>query len=731
MIPAVILAAGRGSRLRRHRPDDPELSPRQAAAAAVGAKGAVPLLGRSFLERQLRILRDVGIREVCVVVGPGADPVRAHVQSLPAGDMDLRFAVQETPTGSAGALLAARDLVGGRSCLVLNGDNLYPWASLRRLLKVEGDAALCFQAAGLIREAGMTRERVGAFALVEVDGAGRLQALREKPGEEAVARGGPEALVSMNCWRFTPGIFDACARVGLSVRGEAELPAAVLLRVREEGLEVQVLASAEGVLDLTSRADIPRLETLLARRRWAWSDGEESLHVRQEDRTPSVFSLFVPGRIELVGKHTDYAGGRSLVVATHQGISVTGRVRRWGEDGEERREGRLVVHDRDQGRRAVFSLQVDDSTSKGPEVARGPVWERYPAAVVRSLVRDVPGLGHASMEVELEMTSTLPRASGMSSSSALTVAVALGLLRGILGPPPWPGPWRLGADADVGLRLAEYLASVERGGARTEGGCQDHAAILLGRRGAALQLAYRPARIEAVVPFPSEYLLAIAVSGVSAPKAGATRDRYNALSREADHLAAFWRKLTGGAEPHLGAILRVSSGAEGEADGLSLRHARRVEARLAAAGLPGPLLRRLHQFSRECLQVVPTATRYLGRYPPRHAGTLLGKAVHRSQRMAEEILGNQVPETRFLVRSARGLGCPAASAFGAGFGGAVWALVPAAEAPAFLDRWATKYRERFPEGRSGEAFLLTGAGQGARLGEGGGALGFAVPSNDR
>src|SRR5436190_1729685 len=32
--------------------------------------------------------------------------------------------------------------------------------------------------------------------------------------------------------------------------------------------------------------------------------------------------LFVPGRIEFLGKHTDYAGGRSLVCATEQGICV-------------------------------------------------------------------------------------------------------------------------------------------------------------------------------------------------------------------------------------------------------------------------------------------------------------------------------------------------------------------------------------------------------------------------
>lgn len=775
MIPAVILAAGRGSRLRRQAPDDPELSPRQAAAAAAGAKGVVPLLGRSLLERQLGILREVGVREVCVVVGPGADLIRTHLESLPRGDMDLRFAVQETPTGSAGALLAARDLVGERSCLVLNGDNLYPMASLRRLVAAEGDAALCFRATGLIREGGMPPERVGAFALVEVDGAGLLQELREKPGGDAVAKGGPEALVSMNCWRFTPGIFDACARVGPSVRGEAELPAAVLLRVREEGVGVRVLTSAEGVLDLTCRADIPRLERLLAQGSRAWVPEGRPAGTGRGHGRPSEFSLFAPGRIELVGKHTDYAGGRSLVVATLQGISVAGRIRRRDGDGEGGGPGCLVVHDRDRRKRAVFALGVGDGTSResGPEGARIPLWERYPAAVVSSLVQDVPGLGNVPVEVELELTSTLPRAAGMSSSSALTVAAALGLLRGALGPPPWTGPWAsagevreqapdLGSEVGVRLKMAEYLAAVERGGAHTEGGCQDHAAILLGNQGAALKLAYRPARLEAVVPFPRDFVLAVAVSGVAAPKAGAARDRYNALSRETGRLAALWRETTGRSEPHLGAILRLGSGAGSRDVDDLLRQARRVEARLAEAGVPETLLRRFRQFWRECLQVVPAAAWYLGGLdvptqeartsaerlhltplsdpspdahrplvPPERRLTLLGRAVHRSQRMAEEVLGNQVPETRFLVRSARWLGAPAASAFGAGFGGAVWALVPKAEAQVFLDRWATHYRAHFPETRSDEAFLLTEAGPGAHFRGEEGLLGFAGPGTGR
>ena len=68
-------------------------------------------------------------------------------------------------------------------------------------------------------------------------------------------------------------------------------------------------------------------------------------------------------------------------------------------------------------------------------------------------------------------------------------------------------------------------------------------------------------------------------------------------------------------------------------------------------------------------------------------GRALGELAADSQRDAELLLGNQVPETSALAASARTLGAFAASNFGAGFGGAVWALVEAAEADVFARKW--------------------------------------------
>ena len=88
-----------------------------------------------------------------------------------------------------------------------------------------------------------------------------------------------------------------------------------------------------------------------------------------------------------------------------------------------------------------------------------------------------------------------------------------------------------------------------------------------------------------------------------------------------------------------------------------------------------------------------------------------GELVDRSQQLTERLLGNQVPETIMLARSARDLGAEAASAFGAGFGGSVWALVPEAVVEMFRTKWETAYRAAFSS--VSPTFLITGPGPAA------------------
>ena len=124
---------------------------------------------------------------------------------------------------------------------------------------------------------------------------------------------------------------------------------------------------------------------------------------------------------------------------------------------------------------------------------------------------------------------------------------------------------------------------------------------------------------------------------------------------------------------------------------------------------PASLIERVEQFDAESNDIIPAAADALAR------GDLsaFGAAVARSQSGAECALHNQIPETIALVRSGRALGAVAASAFGAGFGGSVWALVERARAEEFRERWAEAYRVEFPGAAARAEFFVTGAGPAA------------------
>jgi galactokinase len=82
---------------------------------------------------------------------------------------------------------------------------------------------------------------------------------------------------------------------------------------------------------------------------------------------------------------------------------------------------------------------------------------------------------------------------------------------------------------------------------------------------------------------------------------------------------------------------------------------------------------------------------------------------------AQGMLHNQILETVFLAGRARELGAVAASAFGAGFGGSVWALVPYDEAEALAARLSADYLARFPEHAELAEGFVTQAGPPAAM----------------
>ena len=89
------------------------------------------------------------------------------------------------------------------------------------------------------------------------------------------------------------------------------------------------------------------------------------------------------------------------------------------------------------------------------------------------------------------------------------------------------------------------------------------------------------------------------------------------------------------------------------------------------------------------------------------------RALIYEQKAADKLLGNQIRETVYMAATARACGAPAASAFGAGFGGGVWALMPAAKADGIIDAWAAACRAKFPKLIEESSFFTTKAGPAA------------------
>ena len=401
-----------------------------------------------------------------------------------------------------------------------------------------------------------------------------------------------------------------------------------------------------------------------------------------------VTAFFVPGRIEVLGRHTDYAGGRTIIAAAEQGFCLAAA----GRDDATVHAAAL-----DLGEECQFEISPDLTPAMGH-------WSNYPMTVARRVARNFPGTLRGAT---LAFTSDLPVAAGMSSSSALMVSVfhALAGINAL-------------ADRDEYRReittpesLAGYLATIENGqsfgglvgdkGVGTFGGSEDHVAMLCSRPGMLSQYSYCPVRLERRIEFPAEYVFAIAASGVVAAKTGEAMAKYNRASALARAVVAAWNEATGRDDAHMAAAL-----ASDNLDEAAERMRRTLMGCTDGEFTARELLGRFEQFLAENEHVVAPAGTALA------DGALeaFGEFVDRSQAFAETLLGNQIPETSFLARSARELGALAACSFGAGFGGSVWALIPREQAEPLLESWARKYEAAFPEPFSRASFFTSRPG---------------------
>jgi dTDP-glucose pyrophosphorylase len=258
----VVLARGLGTRMRKSDPTA-TLAPEQAAAAAGGVKAMIPI-GRPFLDYLLSAAADAGYGRACLVVGPEHDQIRQYYARLRPRRLEIAFAIQAEPLGTADAVAAAEVVVGRQLFTMINGDNYYPPEALRGLREATAAAVAAFDADAMLAGSNIPPERLSKFAVLEADSEGRLRRIIEKPDEATLARLPRPLRVSMNCWRFAPSIFAACRSIGRSARGEFEITDAVQYAIDRLGESFQVLRCRTPVLDLSSQGDIEPVARRLA-----------------------------------------------------------------------------------------------------------------------------------------------------------------------------------------------------------------------------------------------------------------------------------------------------------------------------------------------------------------------------------------------------------------------------------------------------------------------------------
>jgi len=394
-------------------------------------------------------------------------------------------------------------------------------------------------------------------------------------------------------------------------------------------------------------------------------------HSRAILEGPAEWRRFTPGRIEIFGKHTDYGGGHSLLAAVPRGIALAAR---------RRSDGVVRVGDIFDGQ----VIEVDPSKPLPPEYHG---LRRYVHVVAHRLFVNFPGV---QLGTNMAIASDLPRASGLSSSAALVVGVALTLIEraGLRDRGDWQRQLRSTDD------LAWYLGCVENGldfpglpgaaGVGTRGGSEDHTAIIACKTDHVSLYRFVPVAPLGETPMPRDWTFVIGGSGVQADKADSVKDRYNRASNGARALLEIWNRHATKAAPSLAdalmsapdAIEQLTAWLEPSDDG---------------AFTADDLDRRLRHFVRETARAPRAAMAF------RDADSAaLGELAAASQHDADELLGNQIPQTIKMAGLARDLGAFASSSFGAGFGGSVWAAVPSADAKAFGEEWMRVYRRHFP-----------------------------------
>jgi len=294
-----------------------------------------------------------------------------------------------------------------------------------------------------------------------------------------------------------------------------------------------------------------------------------------------------PGRVNLIGEHIDYHNLPVMPIAMRRAVRIAYRPCR---------DSRIRAVAPGYGRREF------EWTPSLAMAAPGD-WENY----LRAAAQAVTGKWGVGPGIDAAVTSDLPAAAGLSSSSALIVGVTLALLRA------------RGVSATF-EELMEVLPEGEHF-VGTRGGGMDHAASLDSRAGCASLIGFAPLSLRPV-PVPAGWAFLVAHTMTTAEKSGAAREQYN-VRRAAGYTALVrlgfsdYREVLAAPDPESLAA-RLDAGAERDSFLHTVTEAMRVGEAVSAlergdAARFGSILNASHASLRDRLRVsTPALDRLTG-----------------------------------------------------------------------------------------------------------------------
>jgi galactokinase len=198
----------------------------------------------------------------------------------------------------------------------------------------------------------------------------------------------------------------------------------------------------------------------------------------------SGVQAFAPGRVNLIGEHTDYNDGLCLPFAVESGITVTA----------ERAEGAVIeAFAADLGELESFEVGA-----RGTRVPRGG-WRAY----VRGAIGELEAAGVDLPPCRLTIAGDLPHGAGLSSSAALCVSLSLALCE------------LAGAQPHDRVELARLCRRIENDWAGAQSGLLDPLASLFGEQGHAVRIDMRGPELRSVPLDLQGHTLALLDSGAA------------------------------------------------------------------------------------------------------------------------------------------------------------------------------------------------------------------------